>query len=326
MNLEDEELALLVVAGRFVLPRPRTRPSLDLADDQVPVPLADEYNGEVGSSSLRWEGQSNCLRPGADVYVAATAWAPGGRPVAVSSVAIQLDRCRQTAVVFGDRVWADTWNGLQPSPPRPFECIPLVYERSFGGVLAGASGAAADVSARNPVGRGLYHRDDALDRPLPNVEDPERLVTALGDRPVPRGFGPIARGWLPRRALAGSYDVEWVRSRAPLWPRDVDRRFFSGASPGLWSSSPFVGGEVGILEGVHPDGAIQFQLPRCPLLATFSFTNRRTVLSPVVDAVFIDADAARVTLIWRAAVAVRPSLLALREVVLRPAERWERSS
>lgn len=69
MNLANEDIVLLVVAGCFAMPAPGTSAfdePLVLLSEQPPVPLADSYVGHPGQSSLRWEGQAGCLRTGTD--------------------------------------------------------------------------------------------------------------------------------------------------------------------------------------------------------------------------------------------------------------------
>ncbi len=133
MDLADRDIALVVVAGRFDLPGPgQVVDALVVSEEQDPVPLADVYTGEPGLSSLKWEGQGNCLRPGTDIYVSGQAWAPRGRPVASMDVGVRVGPCRRAAAVFGERHWSRV--GIAgPSAPLPFERMPLTYERCFGG-------------------------------------------------------------------------------------------------------------------------------------------------------------------------------------------------
>src|SRR5687768_13974223 len=116
MSLADEELAMMVVAGQFDMPSPgKAAPErLGLSELQRPIPLADVYHGEPGASSLKWEGQVVCGRPGTDVYVSGYAWAPGGRPTSSVEVGVRVGECQHRAVVFGERIWR---RGLvEPAP------------------------------------------------------------------------------------------------------------------------------------------------------------------------------------------------------------------
>lgn len=324
MSLGDEELAMVVVAAAHRMPTPGARGSGPLAvAEPVPVPVADEYNGEPGVSSLRWEGQGVCMRPGTDVYVSGHAWAPGGKPAGQVSVGVRVGPCQRTALVFGERYWAVGLSGRVPSAPQPFERVPLLYERCFGGTVQGARGKTARAVDLNPVGRGLHA--DPEHHPLPNIESPDDRIATLADRPLPQGFGPVARGWLPRRGLAGTYSQTWVDTRAPLWPPDLDPRFFLAASPGLQAVPHLRGGEPVTLVGLHPAGPVHFALPELRLVAKFTLAGGVERRSLRLDAVMLEPDEARVVTIWRASVVARPTMLAVEHTTLRELEPWEQA-
>ena len=56
----------VVVKATFTL-----QPKLELAEEQVPVTLADEYWGEPGESSLKYPTEAHLMKPGTDVIVVA---------------------------------------------------------------------------------------------------------------------------------------------------------------------------------------------------------------------------------------------------------------
>ena len=90
----------------------------------------------------------------------------------------------------------------------------------------------------NPVGvsyRAGHRFEDGVR--LPNLEDPRVPMRDYGDRPAPTAFGFVSPHWHPRAALAGTYDQRWQKGRAPLLPKDFDRRHLSAASPGLLTPS-----------------------------------------------------------------------------------------
>jgi hypothetical protein len=326
MDRSDEDLALVIVAGRFVMP-PGGRFSAEpppVHDEQLPVRLADEHWGDPAMSSLRHEGQGNPIRPGTDIYLVGHAWAPGGRPTPRAQVAVRVGPCQRGAVVFGERYWREGLGGLQPSSPVPFVQLPIVYERCFGGQPESPSSAVAAASERNPVGRGLVARPrQAAGELLPSFEDPQRLIATPSDHPPPQGFGPIARHWQPRRSFAGTYDDLWQKTRAPLWPPDFDERFFCAASPGLCAIPHLRGGEPVRLVGVSPDGPIDFVLPDVRLRCKLELRERMVNRAMVLDAVVLEPDDGAFTLVWRASERVGKQPLALETVVVRELEPWE---
>lgn len=123
---------------------------------------------------------------------------------------------------------------MDASAPEPFVTIPLRYENAFGGTVQTQDGGVVAQEPRNPVGCGLYlHQKGAMDQRLPNLEDPENRITSWDGAAIPSSYGPIPAGWQPRLGLAGTYDKQWVDERIPLWPQDINPRFFCAATPDL---------------------------------------------------------------------------------------------
>lgn len=293
VDREGSSCVVLVVAASFAMPRPGHGGPLRRCEQQLPVARQDVYFGAPGASSLRREGQSVYTRAGTDVYLLGRAWAPRGRPVPEGTVALSVGPRTRTARIFGPRQWMRTRGGVRASPPDPYESVELRYEYCVGGPLAPS----------NPVGCGLYQNaHDALEQPLPRIEDGEHPLHDWSERPRPLGFGPIARHWQPRCGYAGTYDEAWRAERAPLWPKDLDLRFFNAAPPGLSFDPHLSGGEPIRVVGCHPDGDYRFDLPRLRLSArTYYRRTSMDVRAMRLDAVEIDAEAGSVQLVWRAA-------------------------
>jgi hypothetical protein len=307
MDRDGTEALVVAVAGRFDLPAAGRAIDGDLpvSEKQVPPPIGDVFSDEPGRSSLRWEGQTSLPRLSTDVYLCGKAWAPRGRAVTDMLVGLRLGSCQQSAVVIGDRVWRRGVGAPVPSTPREFTEMPLIYERSFGGACPSRPGDMRAVDPRNPVGRGFYvDNGAALDQPLPNIEQVKQRIEARHDRPPPCGFGPIARHWQPRVGLAGTYDDAWLARRAPLWPADLDPRFFSAAPASLQTARYLTGGEPLVLMGMSPDGEIRAKVPRWRVEAkTITRAHvHRAILD--LDAALVEPDAHALTLVWRAAIPI----------------------
>lgn len=322
----DHERALVVAAATFALPS-ASASTPTLLEEQAPPPLADEYHADPTNSSLRREGQSAYVRPGTDIYLRGHAWAPRGRPSDRTALHVRVGPCVRRAHVFGDRVWVRALGEVRASPAVPFERVPLLWERSFGGTPKTLRSRSVSVSERNPVGRGLFDdASEAEEQPLPNFEDPKAPLSGLGDRPTPVGFGPIARHWQPRRGFGGTYDQSWLETRNPLWPADMDERLFCAAAPGLSASPHLQGGELVELVGVHPDGALRFSLPSLALRAKFSFRRWVERHDLVLDAVDIDTDTWSLIMVWRALSGPADGQLdQLDSITLRALAEWERA-
>lgn len=291
-------LAVVVKATFELTPgRPPT-----LAAEQQPFDMAGRYYGEPANSSLQFEPESAWVKPATDVVLLGHARAPDG-PVTQLDVGLRVGPLHKVARVFGDRVWAVTRGSCVVSRPLPFERMPLVWERAFGGRDPDAPDTAFE--PRNPVGRGFVGRGRPLNEPrfMPNIEDPNALLRAPGDAPAPVGFGFVAPHWQPRAALAGTYDAAWQAERAPALPADFRPAFLNAASPGLVAPGYLRGDEPVLVINAGPVPQLAFSLPglRPPQLQVdWRRRSPPEALLPALDTVVIDTDAMQLLLWWRA--------------------------
>jgi hypothetical protein len=196
------------------------------------------------------------------------------------------------------------------SSPEPFQLMPLVYERAFGGWdRTPEHEDQHEFEPRNPVGVGFVGKRGfpLSGSPLPNIEDPSQMLTSPTGRVAPVGFGFVGVEWHPRAKLAGTYDDAWTKTRAPLLPTDFDRRFFSAASEGLVAPGYLRGDEWVQAFGVTREGKWEFRMPGvepATVRIAVSFADD-VLLQTNLDTVIVDADARQLTLIWRAFTTLR---------------------
>lgn len=305
LDEEDRTVATVVVKATFRL----REGDLALADEQVPMMLADEHHGEPGQSSLRYESDLGPQKLGTDVVLVGHAWSPA--PVPELDVSLRAGRLQKAVRVFGDRAFFRSGSELGISSPRPFTRVPLVWERSFGG----ADGSAFE--GRNPVGTGFVQSaEHAGELRLPNLEDPRELIASPGDRPPPAGFGFVARHWAPRVGHAGTMDATWREERFPLLPRDFDRRHHQSATPELISPKPFSGGEPVRLEGASERGVLTFRVPSLALQIGVAIKRSRTFHRPTLDTLLIEPDDRRLVCTYRLTFPCPKSYLPLDGVTL----------
>jgi hypothetical protein len=296
--------------------------SLTVAEQQVAPCAADVPWGEPGQSSLRYATELHLEKPGTDVVMNARAWPPGGAPVPQLDVLLAVAGRTKVVRVFGERQWVGGLLGASISPPVPFESMPIVYERAFGGGHELAPGSDRMLAEeRNPVGRGFRGKRKAKDfvgERLPNVENPRRPIRAVGDGSEPQGFGFIAPAWLPRRAFAGTYDEAWQKTRAPFLPADFDPRFFHAAHPDFVFDRWLDGGEP--VEVIHASrrGPLRFELPRCELDVEARIAGRTETPLLHLETVLIEPDDDRLCLLWRGSVPCDKQLLRVERVRLAP--------
>jgi len=272
---------------------------LSIEPDPLPIQRADTFHGEPDRSSPKLESDLAPGKPSTDVVVMGHAHAPGGR-ARQADVLLSAGPIRRALRVFGERRYSASG---RPSAPEPFERIPVVYERAFGGRDESAPDPRHHERAgQNPVGVGFLARKSSArleDLTVPSVEDATALIEHAGDRPEPAGFGFVGRSWEPRLRFAGTYDEAWARGRAPIPPDDFDDRYHQGAHPRLIAPAPFVGGELLTLSGMGPGGPIRAHVPESPPRARITVGAAREELPMVLDTVVILADDSLLSLVYR---------------------------
>ncbi len=308
-NLDAIDTLYVIVKATLAL-----RPKLSLSPEQLPVTLADEYCGDPGNSSLKAVSEIHIGKPGTDVLLTGRAWGPQAQPVRETFVRVSVAERQKTVRVIGDRVWHSDGT---PTAPEPFEAMPLVWERAFGGVHSLEDRTLAE--ERNPIGVGFAGRrsvEELAGHPVPNLEDPAAPLMRLGQNPTPVCFAPTASHWLPRRGFAGTYDEQWQRNRAPYLPADFDPRFLQCAAPELAFDRYLQGGEPLEIHGAAPDGPLAFILPAANLEIEARVAGSVERLPAQLETIHIEPDENRVCLTWRAALPCDRKILKVQKVTV----------
>ncbi len=275
---------MVVVKATFMVARDG---SVERASAMEPIALTDVYRGEPGASSQLYESEVLLRKPSTDVLLNGHAYAPEGSAVQQLDISFQVGDVTKQISVFGDRVWEKGLLGLRASAPRAFERMPLIYERAFG------------PGDGNPVGVG-FHPDPAkaVGSLLPNLEAPGQRISRCTDTVAPMGVGVISKHWEPRRTWAGTCDERWLAERMPLWPEDLDPRFFQAAPADQVSREVLRGGEPVLLQHLTPEGPLAFRLPRVELAFTTALGKELIQHRAQLDTVILEPDIPRVLLVW----------------------------
>lgn len=288
--------------------------TLAVAEKQVPPCFADEYWGNPVFSSVKYASDMHLTKPSTDVVMISRAWPPNGREVPQLDVRFSVAERQKVLRIFGNRLWR---NG-SISTPEPFQSMPIVYEYAFGGMHEVDSKKPEILAeGRNPIGRGFCGKRKARELEglsLPNVEDPQCLVSSVGDQANPAGFAFIAPAWLPRLAFAGTYDETWQKKRAPYLPEDFDPRFFNVAHPDFTFDRYLQGGETVVLENLHREGPLQFELPICKLEARVKVAGQIENPPLNLDTVLIEPEKRRLCMTWRGALPCDKKTLKVEQV------------
>lgn len=295
---DGTEIWLVAVKATFdVLPDGTTRPS----KEQPPVLRLPEHYGEPGRSSVKYDADLVLTKTTTDVIVVGHAYAPPGMAVTHADVGFKVGPVQKVLRVFGDR----RWKTVGMSSPEPFQKMPIVYERAYGGADPASKTPEKDWDGRNPVGTGYaVSGRNAVGMSLPNVEDPKNLVGTWSDRPAPAGFGAISSHWQPRAGFAGTYDEHWMKTRQPLLAEDLNDRYFQCAPLDQQAPQWLRGGEPVVLLKLTPGGELRFTLPKVYLGFETRFYDGTREIHPrrQLHSVILEPDFPRVSLVWHSAV------------------------
>jgi hypothetical protein len=276
---------------------------LRLAEKQVRVNLAGEPATDAPLSSYRYEPDVATMKPATDIVLIGHA-EPPGRGATYVDVGIRVGPVRKLARVFGDRYWVMAGGSVLMSRPGELARVPLLWELAFGGHDQLHSTPERPLfDARNPVGCGFGRplSKDSEHARLPNIEDPQELISEYGAAVTPCGFGFTSPNWEPRARFAGTYDAAWEQTRKPLLPVDFDRRFFNAAAPGLVAPGHLTGGEPVVVLNASPGGRLSFALPsvsppRCTVVIRRA---QDTTIDLKLDTVIVNMDERQLLLTWR---------------------------
>jgi hypothetical protein len=311
------EVWLVAVKGTFdILPDGTTT----LAEQQEDVVIAPEFSGDPQSSSLLNDTDLPHKKLATDILVQGHAYAPEGKPVTELSIGFKVANIQKLLHITGDRRWFDGISGPAISDPQPFVKMPLTYERAFGGMdLTDEDETKHDWDVRNPAGCGFAtEAEHLLGKPVPNIEDPNALITNWKQRPQPMGLGPIAGHWTPRVKLAGTYDENWEKTRQPLLAEDFNEQYHQSAPEDQQVSGYLKGGELVQLYNLTPRGKLQFHLPRFFLgFTTHFFDGSSEVHRPVLHTVLLKPDVPQLVMVWHTHLECHHKVLKLNDTTIR---------
>lgn len=313
------ELLVVVVKGTFHLPRTPDEP-LRLADEQLPLVMADTFTGEPGLSAPVYEVDFAPRKKRCDILLIGSAYAPDGRPATRVPVGLRVNGITKSFTVVGNRHWRAGVSGVTSSDPEPFTVMPISYDTAFGGVDNRHEDQAKHAAfMRNPVGKGFHKhlRSDWVDgAPLPNSEELNQPVMQPQGTYAPMSLGPIGRGWEPRYRYAGTYDQKWLDEHFPFLPSDFDEQYYQAAP--LDQQLPKPAGEQTVtLVNLTPDGRREFVLPHFEApIHVFTRNEERHDLAAQADTVLIEPDEERIAMTWRVAYPLRKNVFEVAQVLL----------
>ncbi|WDE02882.1 DUF2169 domain-containing protein [Thalassomonas viridans] len=313
-NPEGEDIAVLCIKATFTL-----LPEIMPADEQLPVILSDEFLADPQTSSLLYASECLPAKPGQDIVVNGTAWSPTGREEPQFDCGITLGEFSKNIRIFGDR----HWHKGKITTPIPINSMALTYENAYGGYHhflpdLPLSPQSALYYPHNPIGKGFCGRrkgNELQGMPLPNLENPQDLITDSQKPMLPWNLGYIPGHWSPRKEYSGTYDLHWQQQRSPLLPLDFNRKFFfSGAYGCNLPPASVSGGEKVELINLAQQNIIAFTLPKCELTIQVNFNGEVSRVEPALETLLFEPDHNRFCFLWKTEINCHKNPLLLNEV------------
>jgi hypothetical protein len=317
MRPDGRELLVVAVKGTFNIPP--IRQQVSLADKQKPLIEADCFTGEPGFSAPLYEVDYAPLKPMCDVLLNGSAYAPGGKPVSRVEVTLRIGSMFKSFAVTGNRTWEAGKLAISPGYPGLFDRMPISYDCAFGGVDNFHENEQKHAAwMANPVGRG-YHKQLAQElvdgSPMPNTEELRRPISMPNGNYAPMAFGPLGRGWDPRRQLAGTYDQAWIDDTFPFPPPDFKEAYYQ-AAPADQQIPYLQGGERVFLENLTAEGQTSFDLPQIEMPVVFFYKNGEQLQQrAVIDTLVLEPDEGVFSLTWRTMVPIKKNIFELVQVL-----------
>lgn len=256
---------------------------------------------------------------GVDVLLGGRVYQPNRRVESRLDVEIEIGRTfRRHLAIFGDRRWIRAKDGsLMPSAPDVFGSMRLSDTLTFGGAAKTKDGHLAPYGP-NPRGRGYFLDELAAEgQPLPNIEDPNQLVTRFDDRPTPPGIGyypedgalrpmaaidhPGLAGILGQTGAKGGV-LPTVPADTSIGPDNLTPKLFNQAHPNMVipaEKSPKPGDMIRLSHGRKDGTNLVFVLPNRGFHLHVQLENREKIVPMYLDQIGIIAGESRVLLSYR---------------------------
>jgi uncharacterized protein YjbI with pentapeptide repeats len=298
LNFPKHSLTLILKGTFDLIPDGKVK-----AAEEPLFPTGDEFylDDEEMLGGPRYESDFAYHKLRADLLLAGKCYNPDGKYLPASQVTFQVGSKSKRQAVFGNRSWKRNALGIGTmTEPEPFKEMELRYDNSFGG----------EGFKKNPCGKGYNKEEDESGKKvkkLPNIEDPNNLVTSPGSKPNPTGFGPLNRMWNYRHKKMGTYKGDYLKKRWPWFSEDFDYSHFNAAPPDMQVEGYLRGDEKLYFENLHPEHSkYHSQLPglrvRCFTTKKIRPNSEETSFDEVslnLDTLWVDMEAEKLVLVWR---------------------------
>lgn len=253
------------------------------ASVSVRVTYKIESSKAVISSSQHWElhktdwesgygpiqADNIYKRGGVDIFIFGSAKLPNNQSFTQMEVNIIVpNKLSNKIKIFGDRHWeTGLLGGLSKSKITQVKEVPLTLANAFGGKAEWDS--LQFPFANNSYGKGYYlQKEDAVNKPLPNIENPASLIDKWNDLP-----DPVGTAGCPMNALHIKNNVEFNLDTQQI--TKINTKLFNAAFPGMIVNEISPGEKI-IIEGMTETKDFAFEIPSHKLYAAIQLGNNTT--------------------------------------------------
>ncbi|CAN7396381.1 DUF2169 family type VI secretion system accessory protein [Acidovorax sp. LjRoot117] len=328
------ERATLMLKATYALPKPGD--TVRIADDLVPWFYSDMPVDETGLGGVAYEADISYEKLHPEFLVVGTAHAPEGKPTERFPFAVSVGKQTKSMVATGARTWQSGLVSGKASAIEPIVSLPASYTKGFGGADPGKVESDPDRWCETNLA-GTGYCDNPASRKADGLRLPQlEPMTARFREPCRQfaslGMGPVARNWMPRAPLAGTYDDVWRTTRWPRLPHDFDPLYFQSAAQDQWLTELVSGQPVALLNMTAASSLfgseLRFNLPALDYFAAVHpRRGKSTRLQLRPDTLILEPDAGRFSIIARTQYPLNEGLHELKAVVfgdpVRPLERGQ---
>lgn len=302
---DDTEVGVIVAKAAFAIPVGGGPPQVAPTE----LELGDVFSDDPACSPLIQEQDTAPFKPRTDLIIRGTARSFEGKSCRDWQVGVTIaDVLSYGFHVRGPSRWKKSGRSWQLSLPDPVSEVPLTYALAYGGRCTEGEGTC--FFQHNPAGQGFMTERAAREQdvwPAPQIGLLAEFMDARPFEPMAvHGTMPIAKGWLPRRSLAGTFDSSWERDRHPRMPLDYDLGFWNAAHPRLQIDPYLQGDEILEIVGISRSrDKVELCLPNARLALVSRSTPQETSLSMTIDSIDLNLETVDdgyvvAKMVWRA--------------------------
>lgn len=274
--------------------------NINLSENQISPLFSEEYFDTPENSGIRFPADIVPGKLNTDIGLNGCVYKKDLRLKKIKA-SLKIGKNFKEILAIGDREWKKSLlsaSGYSISSPEPFVKLPIECSRMFGGKFEDKKDGIVFFEP-NPNGTGFINdKKSAAQTKLPNFEIPGKEITAWKDKPLPASFGFTTPAWPHRKKLSGTYDENWRKNHCPLYPEDMDLRFFNSAQPELINDGFLKGGESVELINLTQDGYKKFKIPEYKIMACFYYENKEVFKKTHLHTISIEPENSTLNLTW----------------------------